>query len=495
DSTVTDTNGNYSIKLDSGTYTITATGDSGLAYQDSIKVINGDTAKLPSDTLKPAGRLCGTVRLEEGGDPTTVFILFMGTRTFTWPDDSSGSFTTDSMAEGKYRIRIITTLDNYKTLDTVLSITSGRTDTMPDTIVLKYTGIPTPKNVAINYDTMKQIVTLTWDRLDTTLAASYNVYRRNVDSNTVFTRINSSPVADTIYADSTGVQDQTYEYMVAAVDKNNTEGTKSAGVSVKVVGAFVLIDSVNLGYGAGNSEIIFNGDSLLAIRTNDKITVLDTALKVLSTFDLPTNFGNGSGVMIDQSNKIWASNYTTGQVNVYSLNGLLVDSLRDSAIHYPTVIREDHKGQVFINTSIGAYVNEIRIYSDSAKFISLFSNNSSSIKTNVDDMLFDKTDNMTILNRIDSTVTIYDNLGNIAKTGKLKSYTVEIQRISNGYYIVKQDGNSGILNVLDSEFKLISIFGTGLGIDYRDFGTIAIDNLDRLFVRRGNQVLRYKISK
>ncbi|MBN2188062.1 MAG: carboxypeptidase regulatory-like domain-containing protein, partial [Chitinispirillaceae bacterium] len=93
DSTTTDANGNYSVTLDPGTYTIEASGDSGLAYMDSVTVINDSTVRPDPDTLKPAGTIRGVVRFEEGGDPTTIFILFMGTRTFTWPDDTFGNFS------------------------------------------------------------------------------------------------------------------------------------------------------------------------------------------------------------------------------------------------------------------------------------------------------------------------------------------------------------------------------------------------------------------
>ena len=79
DSTTTDNNGNYTITLDTGTYNMLANGDSGLAYQDSITTIKGDTVKPPPDTLKPAGTIQGIIQMQPGDDPRTVFILFMGT--------------------------------------------------------------------------------------------------------------------------------------------------------------------------------------------------------------------------------------------------------------------------------------------------------------------------------------------------------------------------------------------------------------------------------
>jgi hypothetical protein len=495
DSVVTDNAGRYAFDttIDTGTYVIEAASGNNAVLIDSVAVKNkAATDSLPPDTLKPAGALKGVIRLSEGGDPRKVFILAFGIDRFARVN-VDGSFKFQGLAEAAYDLRLISSLDNYGVLDTVGVPVKSADTTDLDTISLPFTGIPTPKNVKIAYDTLKQIITLTWTKADTALVKSYNVYRRNVDSNTVAVRINASPVADTVYRDSTGVQDQTYEYCVAAVNKSATEGTLSAAVSLKVSGSFVLIDSLNLGYGTGNSDIIYNGDSLLAVRTIDKITVLDTALRILSTFDLPTNFGNGTGHTIDHLNRIWASNYNTGQVNIYSLNGTSVDSIKDNAINYPTIIRENSSGNIFINSSIGTYVNEIRIYNGSGKFVSLFPNDTNPLKTNVDDMLFDKSGNLTILNRVDSTITIYDQTGTVIKQGKLNSYTVELELLSNGYYIVKQNGNAGVINVLNADFRLVSVYGANLGIDYRDFGTIAIDSFDRMFLRRGNQVLVYKI--
>jgi hypothetical protein len=94
-------------------------------------------------------------------------------------------------------------------------------------------GIPIPWGLWISYDTLKQIATLRWFKEDTNIVKSYNIYERDVDSNTVLTRINASPVIDTIYYDSTGISGITYEYRVAAVDSSGHEGVKSAGASVK----------------------------------------------------------------------------------------------------------------------------------------------------------------------------------------------------------------------------------------------------------------------
>jgi len=251
DSATTDKNGNFTVTLDTGTYNMLVSGDSGLSYQDSI-TIKRDTTRVPEDTLGAPGSIKGVVRLQPGDDARTVFILFMGTNTWGTPDDSTGKFTVASMAEGTYRVRILTTLDLYTPKDTVLSFTTGKVDTLPNDIVLQYTGIPVPSGMRISYDTLKQIVKLIWNKPVTGRPVKgFNVYRMNVDSNTTLAAINSHLVTDTTYSDSTGVQDLTFEYRVATVDTNGTEGVKSAGISILIASAFQLATEIGNGVGTG----------------------------------------------------------------------------------------------------------------------------------------------------------------------------------------------------------------------------------------------------
>jgi hypothetical protein len=246
DSVVTDSAGRYAFDttLDTGTYVIEAASGNNAVLVDSVAVKSkATTDSLAADTLKPAGALKGVIKLSEGGDPRKVFVLAFGIDRFARVN-ADGSFKFSNLAEAKYDLRLISSLDNYGVLDTVgVSVKSADTTDL-DTVTLPFTGVPTPKNVRIAYDTLKQIVTLTWSKADTALVKSYNVYRRNVDSNTVAVRINASPVVDTVYKDSTGVQGTTYEYMVAAMNKSATEGTKSAVNTVVIITAYRLSDTL-----------------------------------------------------------------------------------------------------------------------------------------------------------------------------------------------------------------------------------------------------------
>ena len=98
-------------------------------------------------------------------------------------------------------------------------VTAGKIDTLSSPIVMQYTGIPVPAGLKIQYDSMKEIVTLVWNRPTTgSPIKGYQVLRKNAAYNVLPAAINAQIVTDTTYKDSTGVQDSSYEYYVAAVD-------------------------------------------------------------------------------------------------------------------------------------------------------------------------------------------------------------------------------------------------------------------------------------
>jgi hypothetical protein len=312
DSTTTDANGNYAAKLDTGTYNVLASGDSGVVYQDSITVVKDSTVHPPADTLKAPGSVRGVVRLQPGDDARTVFIIFMGTNILNMPDDSIGNFTAANIAQGTYKVRILTTLDAYLPKDTVLRVTAGKVDSLTHDIVLQYTGIPVPSGLTINYDTLKQIVTLAWNKPTTgRKVAGYNIYRSNIDSNTTLATINLHLVTDTVFSDSTGVQDLTYEYRIAAVDTNNSEGTKSAGVSVKVLSGYRLVREIgSQGTGDGQFSWITGiaVDSSGNIYATDDISTYPGSVRIQKfnnngTFIIKWGGSTGSGV--GQFNGVW----------------------------------------------------------------------------------------------------------------------------------------------------------------------------------------------
>ncbi|MBN2036584.1 MAG: hypothetical protein JW768_07555 [Chitinispirillaceae bacterium] len=266
-SVLTDTSGRFAFDstLDTGTYVIEAASGNDAVLIDSVAVTSQDsTDTMPPDTLKPAGAIKGIIHLSEGGDPRKVFVLAFGIDRFA-KVEADGRFRFQNLAEAAYDLRIISSLDNYGVLDTA-NVTVRSADTTDlDTIALPFEGIPTPKGLTLTYDTLRQIVTLTWNQADTALVTGYNVYRQHQDSGLV--KINSAPITDTTYGDSTAQQDQTYTYQVKALDKAGNEGLLSVGISVRVVSAFELTDTL----GAGT----FQGYQRIAIAPAGRLYVAD----------------------------------------------------------------------------------------------------------------------------------------------------------------------------------------------------------------------------
>lgn len=313
DSTMTDSAGNFTDSLPDGQYNMVAGDDTTGVYQDSVEVA-GDTATFADDTLKPFGSLAGVVRLQPGHDSRKVFLLVMGTDKWAAPSDSVGNFSLANMAEGGYSVRILSTLDDYGVLDTTLGIIAGTDTSLVDTIFLPYTGIPVPKGLTITYDTLKQLVTLAWNTPTTgRTVQGYNVYRKHIDS-TSFAKI-AGTIVDTIYTDSSAVQDQIYTYKVAAVDTNDTEGTRSGANSV-VVATFLRLDSVYGENGSGQGE-----------------------------FDDPRD------VAIDKYENIYIADYGNNRIQVYSKEMVFQSEFGSAILSRPYRIGIDSSLNVYVSSA------------------------------------------------------------------------------------------------------------------------------------------------
>jgi hypothetical protein len=227
--------------IDTGTYVIEGTSGNNLALIDSVKVKNPDSTKVvPPDTLKPAGAIKGIINLSEGGDPRQVFVLAFGIDRFARVNPD-GSFKFGNLARGLYDLRLISGLSNYGVLDTSgVQVIAGDTTDL-GTINLPFTGIPTPKNLKVSFDTLKQFVILTWDKADTALIDGYNIYRAIKGQN--FSLITQTPLSETTttYFDSAVAVGNTYEYRVVSRRVSGEESPK-----VDILGDTVIVVSSSL---------------------------------------------------------------------------------------------------------------------------------------------------------------------------------------------------------------------------------------------------------
>jgi hypothetical protein len=246
-SAVTDSRGEFTVgSIDTGLYAVDFSDKANnLAFADSVHIIaNVKNRRIPDQVLKPAGAIKGRIRLGEGGDPRKVFIVnYQADRIVQV--DADGSFKLASLARGRYDLRFLPSLDNYDVFDTAGIVVKPGDTTDLGIITPRFTGIPTPQNVGIAYDTMKEIVTLTWAKNDTGLVKRYNIFRRDLDSGYGQVALNGTRmISDTIFRDSTVVQDRSYEYKIVAIDNGDNPGKMSAGVRTMAVSGFFISDTV-----------------------------------------------------------------------------------------------------------------------------------------------------------------------------------------------------------------------------------------------------------
>jgi hypothetical protein len=192
---------------------------------------------------------------------------------------------------------------------------------------------------------------LNWNRPTTGRpVTSYTVYRKRSDSTSF--AILKSGVADTVYKDSTGVQDQTYEYMIAAVDTNNTEGVKSAGKIKSITSAFPLIDSISLKTSAKGAHcFVIGNDSLIYVTFRD-----DAFIGVFSPQgDSVRAFGKGmfsqlGGIVMDSKERLYVIDPDYNKCVKFSING---DTLLQWSVSYPAALAIDSQDNIYISYANG----------------------------------------------------------------------------------------------------------------------------------------------
>jgi hypothetical protein len=290
---VTGQDGRYSVSnLAAASYNVLADKQGRRGLVDSAVVGDSGVDTLPDAHLAATGSLAGVVKLMGAPVGASVYLLVLGTTSYA-AADSSGRFALADMAGGSYRVRVLTTVTGYGPKDTVLSVRSGFADTLRDTIWINSSVIPVPTGLRVEYDTLRQIVTVRWDRADTALVKGYNVYRAHVDSG--FVKFTATPVRDTVYRDSTARQDQSYTYQIKAVDRGGNEGQFSLADSVVVVGAYDVVDTLPKGLLAVVGGTVYvardSGGTHVQVQSYDSRLQVLNALQLDSTLNQPQAFG------------------------------------------------------------------------------------------------------------------------------------------------------------------------------------------------------------
>jgi hypothetical protein len=158
----TDASGAYSVSsVEDGEYNLIARQDSLLCFQDSILISSGK-ALLRNDTLETGCTFKGVITLQPGSDPRNAVVHVLGTY-FYANVDSSGGFAIAQMPSGMYRFMVSVAneagyVPTYRTIDVDCSDSASLLDTIP----VLFTGIPTVSGLTLRYDTLANIVALSW---------------------------------------------------------------------------------------------------------------------------------------------------------------------------------------------------------------------------------------------------------------------------------------------------------------------------------------------
>ena len=368
---VTDANGNYRIEnVSAGVYNLSAGKDSLALFRSSLAV---PTAGINAgdDTVRRVGTFVGRIELDNGDDPRTVLILFIGTNTLAVPGDTSGTFSINGLAQGEYRVRFLSTISKYLPLDTTLRIRAGQIDSATKPFQLVSTGIKTVLGLQAVWDSAAQVVNLHWLPGDSTKIAGYNIYRTATGSPFPSTPRNFTLITTNTFQDFNLVIDSGYSYAVKAVDKNGNVGqTFSATASIVAGAAYELIRTL---IPQGNTRdqtplAISNGEVYWLLY--DRVNVYDSLSSLPRTFPLRGSSANlegmairviGDTVYVMQTSKMdQPSKNSRFYLMKYSKQGDFLDSLILDGVYQTIGIGSvdfwvDGKGTLFANNAFTIY--------------------------------------------------------------------------------------------------------------------------------------------
>jgi hypothetical protein len=232
--TRTDAKGRYSLdSLPRGEYNILSEKDGEVAYQDSV-FIAGIKASILADTLRDPGSVAGRIVMQPKDDPRSATVELLGTNVFV-NLDVQGRFILRGLAAGAYRARAVATAPEYTPTYFPLQVVSGRDDTLPEPVVLTYTGIPVVQNIRATLDTLLGDVRVEWSPVEYLNLQDYVVYAGNPGTFLESTVIGiTSDTSFTYHAWQTESGGR-LEYRVAVRNKSLQTGLTYASVKLDLV--------------------------------------------------------------------------------------------------------------------------------------------------------------------------------------------------------------------------------------------------------------------
>ncbi len=227
----TDIKGNFEFdRVPEGSYIIVGNHKDTLFVLIDSVIMPPDTDTtilLPTATLGSPGAIQGTIRFAGEGYYSQIYVLVFGLGRFATVNQD-GEFLLDTLPAGKYRLRFLDIMDGTNFLDmSEIEVDTGKTDTL--TVVMDSTSLPQPSNFLSSYDSLAQIVTLTWNKLNKNYNLSYRI-QRSVDYAN-YEVLTSSSFTDTFFRDDVVYYpDLHVVYKVTSVDSTGKESAERKNI-------------------------------------------------------------------------------------------------------------------------------------------------------------------------------------------------------------------------------------------------------------------------
>jgi hypothetical protein len=473
DSTVTDSNGVYKTNnLDTGTFNVYGVGANGnLSLVDSLKV-TGDTQVVKTDTLKGPASITGHIKLQPGDEPDKIIAIAMGSNTFSLIS-TAAQFSFANLAEGHYAVKFFSTLDNYSNYDTTFTITAGANINMLDSVVMPLT-IPIPTGFVLKYDTLKQIVTLSWNRMSPAKVKGYKVYRQRVGgADSLMTPV---AITDTVYVDSSVVQDELYVFRVASIDLGNTMGNRTSGDSITITSAYIFINNFGV---AGTHQGQFSAPEDIAVDVQGNYWIADGNRQKIMKFNSSglflREFGDSGqmrypyGLDLDPAGNIVVNEYDGTKVYKFDTLGHLLFTIDTSG----TQIRDvsvDEAGNLYFSTSTGGNQKYIFKYNSLGNFTqswqlqstilhyAILARNGRVFSVGTIPSSLQNPSDQEVIEVFDTSGTAIQtvNIRRSGETGIILIRDLDIDVVGNVYAV---DPENGKVRIFDSSLKYVTSFG------------------------------------
>lgn len=274
--TETDTNGRYTFSGLNGTYSILAKKGGLVSFQDSAFIFQ-DKDYLKIDTLRKPSSFTAQVGIHPGDNYQSVTAELLGTDLFA-NVDAKGRLTLSGLAEGTYRLKLSTTMQNYTTTYFSIKIERNSELIYPDTLRMIYSGIPTVTGLKAVYDTLNGTMVVTWAPSDYFNFQEYLLFRQS-DSSKALPAQPWKILTDTIFEDTiydfqdryTDSNRYSFQYRIKIRDKFDKEGNVFGFVRATAYPPSLVKTFLDFGIQDHQSDTLTQNDTVrIVVRLQNK---------------------------------------------------------------------------------------------------------------------------------------------------------------------------------------------------------------------------------